>query len=65
MSQDTVRTLAVRVDNHDRLFETHADDNKEIWKTIDRIKSRPPVWATAVISVLTALVGGFVGGFLG
>lgn len=31
-----------------------------IWETIDEIKRRPPVWVTAVISLLTFFLGGAV-----
>ena len=32
-------------------------DREELWAAIDRLRNRLPVWATAVISVLTFLVG--------
>ena len=31
--------------------------DKEQWEAIKKIQNRPPVWATAVISLLTFLLG--------
>ncbi|MBA7613753.1 hypothetical protein ES703_21009 [subsurface metagenome] len=33
------------------------DDTGKQWTEIDHIKGRPPVWCTAVIALLTGLLG--------
>ena len=33
------------------------DSEKKQWITIEKIQNRPPIWATAVISLLTFLLG--------
>lgn len=33
------------------------DDTSKQWDEINRIKNRPPVWCTAVIAVLSGLLG--------
>jgi NO-binding membrane sensor protein with MHYT domain len=38
-------------------IENLKESNKEIWEAIKKIQNRLPVWATAVISLLTFLFG--------
>lgn len=33
------------------------EDTKKQWDQIDNIKSRPPVWCTVVIAILSGLLG--------
>jgi len=33
------------------------DDRKEQWLAIDKLRNRPPVWATVVLALLTGLLG--------
>ena len=33
------------------------DDTHDQWAEINRIKNRPPIWCTAVIAILSALLG--------
>jgi len=33
------------------------ESDKELWEAVKKIQARPPVWATAVISLLTFLLG--------
>jgi len=33
------------------------DDTGKQWDKIDHIKNRPPIWCTAVIALLTGLLG--------
>lgn len=33
------------------------DSDKKQWIAIDKIMNRPPIWATALISLLTFLLG--------
>jgi len=38
-------------------IKTLKDENEKQWSAIDKLRNRPPVWATAVISLLTFLLG--------
>jgi len=31
--------------------------DRDLWEAVKKIQSRPPVWATAVISLLTFMLG--------
>ena len=42
------------IDNRRRI-KTLEDDSKMQWEAIDKLRNRPPIWATAVISLLTFL----------
>ena len=42
--------------NKTRILGLEVDTNKQ-WLAIEEIKKRPPVWATAIISVLSFLLG--------
>jgi len=51
------------VELQQRVISLEADDaeNKEVhsemWSAIDKLRNRPPLWATAIISLLTFLCG--------
>jgi len=38
-------------------LEALEDDRKEQWTAIDKLRNRPPIWATVVIALLTGLLG--------
>ena len=38
-------------------LEALEEDRKEQWKSIDKLRNRPPIWATVVIALLTGLLG--------
>lgn len=40
-----------------KAIETLEQSDKDQWEAIKKIQNRPPVWATAVISLLTFLLG--------
>lgn len=44
------------IDNRRRIINLEQSD-KQQWTAINQLKNRPPVWATAVISLLTFLLG--------
>lgn len=62
MSQPTPGEVAIRVDDHDRRLDKNDEDHVELWKSIDRIKNRLPVWATLLIALLTAGIGALLRG---
>lgn len=59
-NNNTTMTLtpkcAAGVDNRRRLLSLEKD-NEEQWEVINQLRNRPPVWATAIISLLTFLLG--------
>ncbi len=42
---------------HSKAIEVLEKDNTDQWAAIDKLRNRPPVWATVVISVLTFALG--------
>lgn len=38
-------------------LENLEDDRKEQWTAIDKLRNRPPIWATVVLALLTGLLG--------
>lgn len=38
-------------------LEALEEDRKEQWMAIDKLRNRPPIWATVVIALLTGLLG--------
>lgn len=44
------------IDNRRRIIELEKSRD-ELWSAIDKLRNRPPVWATAIISLLTFLLG--------
>lgn len=44
------------VDHRRRIMSLETSDER-LWEAIDKLRNRPPVWATAVISLLTFLLG--------
>ncbi len=59
-NNDATMTLtpkcAAGVDTKRRVIELEKDKDEQ-WKAIDRLRNRLPNWATAVISLLTFLLG--------
>ena len=49
--------IEVRMDHAETRLDKHEDVHQRLYDGIDRLHKRPPVWATAVIGVLTAAVG--------
>lgn len=45
-----------KLDEH---VKNNEDDHKEMWAAINNLRNRLPVWATVVISLLTAAVAWF------
>jgi len=37
-----------------------AQSVSEIWKALDEIRNRPPVWATAIIVILSSVATGLI-----
>lgn len=54
-----------RISGLEKDFSKHDDNNNrtngEMWAAINGVRNRPPVWATAVIALLTGLLGLAVG----
>lgn len=44
------------IDHRRRIIKLE-EDNEDQWKVINQLRNRPPVWATAIISLLTFLLG--------
>lgn len=44
------------IDHRRRIIRLEQSDAEQ-WDTINQLRNRPPVWATAVISLLTFLLG--------
>lgn len=61
MAVPTSETLSIRVDDHDRRLERHESVHHDLWDAITSIQNRLPVWATALLALLTAAVGALVG----
>lgn len=59
--RERVGKVETRVDGLERLREQDGSANTaahaEIWSSVNRIRERPPVWATAAISLLTFALG--------
>ena len=36
---------------------TVEDDTEKQWTVLDKLRNRPPIWATVVIALLTGLLG--------
>jgi len=49
--------LTQKVDEHERRLNGHDVENDKMWKNIDAIRNRPPVWCTVVIGILLAALG--------
>lgn len=49
--------LRARVGGHDEKFHANEGEHERMWEAIDKLRNRPPVWATGVISLLTFLCG--------
>lgn len=49
--ENELKNLKEWQDNHTNV------DHKYIWEALEEIRKRPPVWCTAVISLLTFLLG--------
>jgi hypothetical protein len=47
------------IDHRRRIIRLEQSDSEQ-WETINQLRNRPPVWATAVISLLTFLLGASV-----
>lgn len=45
-------------DVHEERLDKLEEDTKEQWTAINKLRDRPPVWVTFVISLLTFLLGG-------
>ena len=41
----------------DARLNTVEDDNEKQWTVLDKLRNRPPVWATVVIALLTGILG--------
>lgn len=57
MGVDNQRRIINLEQNRTADRSENESDHREMWEAINRIKDRPPVWATVVISVLTCLLG--------
>lgn len=42
---------------HQEAIETLKKSDTEQWEAINKLRNRPPIWTTAVISLLTFLLG--------
>jgi len=42
---------------HDIRLQHLEANNKKQWEVLDKLRNRPPVWVTVVISLLTFLLG--------
>lgn len=49
--------LTQQVTEHERRLSEHDKENDRMWKNIDGIRNRPPVWCTVVIGILLAVLG--------
>jgi len=63
--EEQVKTLFVGQERIEKWQKDHEDDDKEafsgVYKKLDDYQNRLPVWATAVISLLTAACGWLAG----
>lgn len=58
MSQDEVFTLKEQVKH---LFNMVGELKTDVKEIKDELANRLPTWATTIIAILTALVGGLIG----
>lgn len=49
--------LTQQVSEHERRLNGNDEEHKDMWKTINAIRNRPPVWCTVAIGILLAIVG--------
>jgi len=63
--EEQVKTLFVNLEKLEKCQKEHEEDDKEafsgVYKKLDDYQNRLPVWATAVISLLTAVCGWLAG----
>lgn len=67
MPDPTPATLDVRLDGHQRRLDGHDDEFIRHTDWIAKIQNRPPVWMTAIVTILTGLLctlAGAVGAFI-
>lgn len=57
--------LTQQVTEHERRINGHDKENDDMWKTINAIRNRPPVWCTVLIGVLLAALGYIVKAAIG
>lgn len=38
------------------------DDTEKQWTVLDKLRNRPPIWCTAVIALLTGVIGYLING---
>lgn len=58
----TTGELKVELVEHRRRLNTNDDDHARIYKSVDAIKNRPPVWASLLIAALVGVVGALLRG---
>lgn len=45
---------------HGRRLNEHQDVHKEIWSAVNMVRNRPPLWAGAIITILSAIATGAI-----
>lgn len=53
----TKETTEATVAGHTEAITTLKETDEKQWDAIDKIRNRPPIWATTLISILTFTVG--------
>lgn len=58
----TTGEIAVEVGEHSRRLNENDKDHARIYKSVDAIKNRPPVWASLLIAALVGVVSALLRG---
>jgi hypothetical protein len=65
MSNIEPAAIKVRLDSHEKRLDKHEGEHHNIWESLDSVRNRLPIWATLIISTLTALLGASLSIILG
>ena len=49
--------LIVRIDEHEKRLDSHAEVHDQIWGAIEVLRNRLPLWATLLIGFLASVTG--------
>lgn len=49
--------LRARVVGHDLTLRQNTEEHQELWEAVEKLRNRPPIWATTVISLLSFACG--------
>ena len=57
MSENQANGMCKAHSGFNARLEKVEDDTEKQWDVLDKLRNRPPIWATVVIALLTGLLG--------